>query len=553
MPFASTALPALDLRSLAVLRAGVGLFLLIDALSRLAGAGLLYADIGLLPRRHLLDLLEPAQWSLYLINGSVPFASLLLLLQALAAAFLMFGRHTRGAALLSWLLLVSAAARNPLAVTPAEAYLLALLSWGLLLPWGRRWSLDGPAPVDAPEAEPVHRSVAASILGLHVLALPLLYALRTWLQPGAGATATATALVLAIAVAILLLAALPGLRGWPRRVALVLYMAGALAVAAWGDYGALPWLAAAASLVLLEPGSWQLLNRRTERRRWRLYVETPAGPVERRLQYLQEMLALRAIPVLAADSSARVLRLIQGGHHLVLIDRDDRAHLDVQALQLLLQMSPLTWPLRPLRAGAWAARRLDAWLPQGGATVNSTPVPVEPVRSRWLAAILIAIGAASLAAQASTLRDPGSEPAGALVAVLAPLALQHRWLDAGRTPDGDSRWLAVVGEQADGRLIDALSLRRDPEGSAPNYGPHQIALAPGLRGRLYAQRLADSRQTGPRLALAQRLCRRHADQLVRLRVVQVLSPSAQPQSAVAEQRVLLRHECIATNRDAGLP
>ena len=36
MSFASTALPALDLRSLAVLRASVGLFLLIDALSRLA-------------------------------------------------------------------------------------------------------------------------------------------------------------------------------------------------------------------------------------------------------------------------------------------------------------------------------------------------------------------------------------------------------------------------------------------------------------------------------------------------------------------------------------
>lgn len=508
-----------DPRSLVALRIGLGLLLLIDALLRLPVAALLYADLGWLPRAAALDAAPAGSWSLHLVEGSALTASLLTLLQGLAAGALMIGRHLRWATLACWVLAVSTVARNPLVVTPGEAYAVLLLFWGLWLPWGA-------ATAPGLARSPVPRGVGMG-LALQVLILP-------WIAVRAIAVPAGAAWALGVAAAITVLALLPGPGPgpWPRRLAVLLYLAGC-AAAARANLGLLPWLAAVGALALVDRGLWERLSARATLARWRLYVAPHPPALRARTERLLAWTATEAVPRGEAAQSPRIQRLFDGGAVLVLIDEHDVAHRNEEALRRLCTAS------RPFRllAGLLDRPALAAALLRG----LQGPALPSPTPAAWRlppagSVLVLAIGILALAVQG--LGQPAAKP-GPLRAALAPLGLQAPWLESRERP-GDAPWLAVVGERADGRLVDALS---GNVGAAVHYGPIQHRLLPGLRGQLYAQRLMLPQQQAARTALAERLCRRRPD-LEQVRIVRVVPPGSRASaSATAEQHVLARHAC----------
>jgi hypothetical protein len=129
----------LDFRSLAVFRIGLGLLLLGDLAIRAGDLTAFYTDQGVLPRSAL-----PAHHyiSLHCLDGTADFQAALFVLAGLAALALLVGWQTRLATVVSWLLLLSLHARNPMVLQGGDILLRLLLFWGLFLPLGARWSVD---------------------------------------------------------------------------------------------------------------------------------------------------------------------------------------------------------------------------------------------------------------------------------------------------------------------------------------------------------------------------------------------------------------------------
>lgn len=120
---------------LGMMRRGLGLLCLLDALMRLTQATLMYSDLGLLPRDGLYRFFEESYaLSLYMLSGQPFFAGLLLVLTALLAGLNLAGRSRRWSRVLLWALVMSVQVRNPVLVDGADHLLRLLLFWDIFLP-----------------------------------------------------------------------------------------------------------------------------------------------------------------------------------------------------------------------------------------------------------------------------------------------------------------------------------------------------------------------------------------------------------------------------------
>ena len=143
---------SIDLRSLAVLRIGLGLLILADLLIRGGDLSVWLSDDGVLPRDTVIDWIASSQWSLYFVSGSWFWSLLLFGLAGLAAIALILGFRTRWATLLSFVLLASLHNRAPMLFQLGDKLLLLLVFWSLFLPLGARLSMD--AALVHPDQQP---------------------------------------------------------------------------------------------------------------------------------------------------------------------------------------------------------------------------------------------------------------------------------------------------------------------------------------------------------------------------------------------------------------
>lgn len=154
---------ALDLRSLALLRIGVGGILLADLAVRAGDLRAHYTDFGILPRAELGLYTWRTVWTLHGFVSPWPAAvAALFAIAALCAVALLLGWRTRMATFASWLLLTSLQYRNPALVHGGDVLLRMLLFWGLFLPLGARFSLDARRARHRPANR--HVSVAGAAL-----------------------------------------------------------------------------------------------------------------------------------------------------------------------------------------------------------------------------------------------------------------------------------------------------------------------------------------------------------------------------------------------------
>ena len=137
---------SLDLRALALSRAGLGALMFVDLVGRLGDLGAHYTDDGLIPRAAL----ELPWYSVHSWGGGAPWASSCLILHAIAAATWALGWRTRWTGLACLVLTIGLHARAPWVLHRGDAVLRLALFWSLLLPMGARWSLDARAGRGAP-------------------------------------------------------------------------------------------------------------------------------------------------------------------------------------------------------------------------------------------------------------------------------------------------------------------------------------------------------------------------------------------------------------------
>ena len=131
------------MRSLALFRAGLGIYTAVDVLLRLRDLRAFYTDFGVLPRSAVAG--EFANYwhiSLHMASDAMWWQILLVLLCALAAFSLTVGYRTWTATLICWILSVSIQNRNDPVLDGGDMIHRLLLFWAMFLPLGRIWSVD---------------------------------------------------------------------------------------------------------------------------------------------------------------------------------------------------------------------------------------------------------------------------------------------------------------------------------------------------------------------------------------------------------------------------
>jgi len=128
---------------MAALRVALGALLLADLFLRARYLVAFYTDFGVLPRAALREQYPAfARLSLHALSGDAWVqAALFVIAGGFAVAFLC-GYRTTLVTVVSFLLLASLHARNPLVLNAGDSLLRRLLFWGVFLPLGGRWSVD---------------------------------------------------------------------------------------------------------------------------------------------------------------------------------------------------------------------------------------------------------------------------------------------------------------------------------------------------------------------------------------------------------------------------
>ena len=137
-----------DPRALAAFRFGIATILFCDYGVRSLNVLAHYSDQGVLPRVAALShFSDPAEFSLYFMNGSTAFQFLLIAASAILSLCLAVGYRTSWSTFLSWVMLVSIQNRNQLILTSGDNLLRVMLFWSMFLPLGLCYSVDAAAKI----------------------------------------------------------------------------------------------------------------------------------------------------------------------------------------------------------------------------------------------------------------------------------------------------------------------------------------------------------------------------------------------------------------------
>lgn len=133
----------IDTRSLATFRMLVGGLIVADVFLRARNFSFYYTDRGIVPQSLAREQAPDLAVSVYFLTTDTAAIAGLMALQVLVALLLIVGYRTRFAAVVSFIFVVSLDHHNPFVLSYADTLFRLLLFWGIFLPLGERWSVDG--------------------------------------------------------------------------------------------------------------------------------------------------------------------------------------------------------------------------------------------------------------------------------------------------------------------------------------------------------------------------------------------------------------------------
>lgn len=134
----------LDCRALSLMRIGVAVVLLIDICIRATSLTAHYTEGGAVPFKAVeLFFWKHGYFSLFQLCDTYMFAFGMFIITGVIYIFLLVGYQTRLVSVLTWVLLTSLHNRNTLILQGGDDLLRLLMFWGIFLPWGNFYSIDG--------------------------------------------------------------------------------------------------------------------------------------------------------------------------------------------------------------------------------------------------------------------------------------------------------------------------------------------------------------------------------------------------------------------------
>ncbi len=535
---------AVDLRTLALVRAGLGVTILLDLALRAADLTAHYTDAGVMPRadvlaRHGLASYGSLHWWL---SGSTAAVAAVFAAQALCAVALLAGFRTRIATVLCWYLAVSLSHRMPALLSAGDRTLQLVLFWSMFLPMGARWSVDS-AMDTRPRGPNRFASVASAGLLLQVCSIYWLTAiekLQTGMWPDGSAVEFALNLdryvtawgvwlrgagpeVLALLtwgtlVFELLgpfLAFLPRWNAAGRIIAVILFSGLHIGFGLCLRLGIFPIESIVAWLAFMPGGFWDGLHRwlATPRRRGlAIWYDGGCSFCRRTVLTIRTFLLLPETPIRPAQEDAEIQAEMEARNSWVVVDYQGRRRHRFDALAYVLRCSPLAWP-----AGAvlgWAPLRAignaiyDVVARNRGAAarfiwfLRPRPVNIEPGRANQLLAA-IAIGVMVILEIDSVWPPLHAAIPKEVRNALAALGLSQSWAMFTYEDSGDG-WFNVVGRTEAGTEIDLLAGDEGPVRWQARPVPASHYPSARWEQFLYARGRPESRDWGP---YARWLCR----------------------------------------------
>ena len=169
----------IDSRSLGIFRISLAFLYLCDLMVRANNLVPLYTDYGVLPRISFLQTYQdPWIVSIHLMSGAAVVQGFLFLIAALAGMALLVGYRTQIASVLTWFMILSLDARNPL-VLGEGVFIRVFLFWGMFLPLGVRYSVD--SLLNPSKEETYNRTVSAATVAF-LVQVTLIYFCAGWLK-----------------------------------------------------------------------------------------------------------------------------------------------------------------------------------------------------------------------------------------------------------------------------------------------------------------------------------------------------------------------------------
>jgi len=130
-----------DLRSLAAMRIGLAILIILDLYVRSLYLYDHYTELGVLPASAVIDN-NPYYWSLYFINPSYYFACALFVINWILAFGFLVGYKTFWTNLFCWIFMTSLHIRNPFVLNGGDDFFRLFVFWSIFLPCGAKFSID---------------------------------------------------------------------------------------------------------------------------------------------------------------------------------------------------------------------------------------------------------------------------------------------------------------------------------------------------------------------------------------------------------------------------
>ncbi|MCB9847674.1 MAG: HTTM domain-containing protein [Phycisphaeraceae bacterium] len=366
---------AVDLRSLAAMRIGLGVLILCDLLIRSRDLVAHYTDQGVTTGAFLVEQYGAGTYlSLHYWAGGRPaLTAALFIVHALLALGLLVGFRSRLMALACYGLGASLLKRNPGLYTAGDAAVMFLLFWSMFLPIGARCSLD--AATDPRDEDPPneHCSVASAAILLQVLftywfAAGMKLHSTMWIDGTAVENALHrdwvvdsfgvwlrqfdSALPIFAYGSLLLELFGPFLVFLPRRIcagrllAFVLFLTLHIGFALSFHFGIFQWQAFAGWIVFLPACFWDRVGTLTlggPGRNIQCHYDADCGFCRKMLAIVRTAAMLPRTVVRRAQDDPAMLEEMRRENSWIVIDHAGRHHHRWEALAFTLRRGPITW------------------------------------------------------------------------------------------------------------------------------------------------------------------------------------------------------------------
>jgi predicted DCC family thiol-disulfide oxidoreductase YuxK len=498
-----------DLRSMAALRIGCALIVILDLIQRSADLVAHYTDQGIAPRMLVIDHTNRWSVSLHQMSGIWQWQAVLFMLAALAALALLVGYRTRLASILTWGLCVSLITRNPYVGYSADVLLRLMLFWGMFLPWGAVYSVDS-AWRDNPPPSRQFLSLGTIAFVIQIVSVYLFSVMlksgKEWWSEGSAiyyalsidylATPIGkvvreapyfTLRILTWSVLFLELIAplallLPVRRASVRLGAVLGIVALHLSISSVLFVGIFPLLGITGMLFFLPGQFWDFLERKfvkASAASIKIYYDDDCGFCLRAVRIIKMFFLLPAVESAGAQSVPEIDAEMRQRNSWVVVDRQGEHHYGFDGVVVVIGESPILWPLKPLlclaptrwcgeRAYRYVAmhRRISCELPPR----HSAGSDLNPRFRLAIDATLALLIGYVFVLNLSTVRRLGVRLPSPWQDVSVSAGLDQSWSMFAPFPAKDDGWYVIPGKLRNGATVDLFRAGQPVSFSKPTYG-----------------------------------------------------------------------------------